>query len=294
MDRKERISLLTVASNRFFGRAASHIMFFKQVYNQSGLRRSYESYVALMLTVCSIGFISAFATSILIPTLVLGMPLPQLLLVSIVLSCVISIAVASTFIIFPLYRSGRRKKEIDANLVYTAGYMQVLSAGGIPVERIFERVAEVERSNSIRDLEIRIIANIKMFGLDASSALQDVTAHCPSEIFSKLLAGITNSLRTSPSLKNLLTFESQRLLHEKKEQMKKTLNSLTAFGELYITGVVIGPIVFIVLITILSVMGNVAFGLSPIMQLNLLVFFGIPALGAVCIVVLNSILPEEE
>jgi hypothetical protein len=48
------------------------------------------------------------------------------------------------------------------------------------------------------------------------------------------------------------------------------------------------------MITILSVMGNVAFGLSPIAQLNLLVFFGIPALSAVCIVMLNSILPEEE
>jgi hypothetical protein len=48
------------------------------------------------------------------------------------------------------------------------------------------------------------------------------------------------------------------------------------------------------MITILSVMGNVAFGISPVMQLNLLVFFGIPALSAVCVIILNGILPEEE
>jgi hypothetical protein len=48
------------------------------------------------------------------------------------------------------------------------------------------------------------------------------------------------------------------------------------------------------MITILSVMGTITFGISPVMQLNLLVFFGIPALSAVCIVILNGILPEEE
>jgi hypothetical protein len=67
-----------------------------------------------------------------------------------------------------------------------------------------------------------------------------------------------------------------------------------AFGEVYITAIVIAPIVFVVMITILSVMGNVAFGISPTMQLNLLVFFGIPMLSLLFILMLNNILPEEE
>lgn len=294
MEKQEKTSYLTVASYRLFGKMACRIAFLRRVYTQSGLHRSYESYIALILFSCSIAFVSTFVIATLAHCFILGMPPSEFLVAALVLSCVTSITVSAAFVAYPLYRKDQRRKEIDANLVYTAGYMEVLSAGGISIERILERVTEVERRVSIRDLANRLMIDVRILGLDVVSALQDVIVHSPSEIFSKLLAGITNTLKTSADLKDLLTFESQTLLHAKREQLKKTLNTLAAFGEIYITGIVIAPIIFIVMITILSVMGNVAFGLSPIAQLNLLVFFGIPALSAACIVILNSILPEEE
>jgi flagellar protein FlaJ len=273
---------------------ASRVALLRHVYAQSGLHKSYESYIALMLFSCSTVFVSAFVTATLMHYFIFDVLPAQSVIAAVILSCIASITTSAIFVTYPLYRKGQRRKEIDANLVYTVGYMEVLSAGGISIERIFERVIQVERRISIRDLANGLMTDVRIFGLDVVSALQDAMLHSPSEIFSKLLAGITNTLKTSANLKDLLTFESQRLLHEKREQLKKTLNTLTAFGEIYITGIVIAPIVFIVMITILSVMGNVAFGLSPIAQLNLLVFFGIPALSAACIVILNSILPEEE
>jgi hypothetical protein len=48
------------------------------------------------------------------------------------------------------------------------------------------------------------------------------------------------------------------------------------------------------MITILSIMGNVAFGLTPVEQLNLLVFFGLPIISTVFIVILNGVIPEED
>jgi flagellar protein FlaJ len=184
--------------------------------------------------------------------------------------------------------------EIDLNLVYTTGYMEVLSAGGIPIERIFDRVIQVERHPAIRDSAKRLITDVKVFGLDVVSSLNDVIKHSPSEVFSKLLVGIINTLKTSGDLQGLFTFETERLLSLKKEQMKKTLNSLLGLGEVYIAGVVMGPVTFIIMITILSVMGTVAFGISPIMQLNLIVFLGIPMICLAFIVILNSALPQEE
>ena len=135
---------------------------------------------------------------------------------------------------------------------------------------------------------------MKVFGLDVTSSLNDVIKHSPSEVFSKLLVGITNTLKTSGDLKGLLTFETERLLSMKREQLKKTLNTLLGLGEVYIAGVVMGPVTFIIMITILSVMGSVTFGMSPIMQLNLLVFMGIPMICLVFSVILNSALPQEE
>lgn len=294
MKEQERTPYLAVVSYRLFGRIASRFTFMKKTYMQSGVPESYESYMALMFLFSLVTFFSVFVAASLMHSVLFKLPFLHSLTAALVLSGIATLVVPAIFMMYPLYRADQRREQIETSLVYTTGYMGVLAAGGISAERIFDRVTQVEQHLPIRELVSRAMANIRIYGLDVVSSLNDVILHSPSETFSKLLAGITNTLKTSGDLKSLLTFETQRLLHAKQEQLKKTLNNLTAFGEMYITGVVIGPIVFIVMITILSVMGNVAFGISPMMQLNLLVFFGIPALSAVCIVVLNSILPEEE
>ena len=290
----QKDSFITALSYRLFGKGASRFRRLKQVYVQSGISRLYESYVALMLFSAVITFFVVFVTGALLDYFLFSLAITQLVLAVLALSTVASIIVIAMFIAYPLYRRKQMGAEIDLNLVYTTGYMEVLSAGGIPIERIFDRVIQVERHPAIRDSAKRLITDVKVFGLDVVSSLNDVIRHSPSEVFSKLLVGIINTLKTSGDLTGLFTFETERLLSMKKEQMKKTLNTLLGLGEVYIAGVVMGPVTFIIMITILSVMGTVAFGISPIMQLNLLVFLGIPMICLLFIIILNNALPQEE
>ena len=297
MAKSKQASFLTVMSNRLFSRItsqSSRFTAFKQVYQKSGLARMYESYVALMLFSSLVTFISAFTVGILLHRFLFNLTLFQYFIATLSFSCTISLIIPVAFILYPLSRKNQRRKEIDTNLIYTTGYMGVLSAGGIPIERIFDRVAQVEQHPPINDLAKRFMTNIKMFGLDVASSLEDITLRSPSEAFSKLLTGIANTVKTSGDLRSLLTFETKRLLHAKREQLKKTLSTLISLGEIYIAAMVMGPIVFIVMITILSIMGSVAFGLSPVEQLNLLVFFGLPTISTIFILMLNGVLPEEE
>ncbi|MEE8322515.1 MAG: type II secretion system F family protein, partial [Candidatus Bathyarchaeia archaeon] len=267
---------------------------FKQVYQKSGISRLYESYIALMLFALLVVFVSTFAIGAILHHFLFNLTLFRYLVAVLTFSCTISLTVPIMFLLYPLYRRGQQRKEIDANLVYTTGYMGVLSAGGISIERMFERVIQVEQYPAIKNLAKRFITNIKIFGLDVTSSLRDVTLCSPSEAFSKLLIGITNTVKTSGDLKGLLAFETTRFLHAKREQQKKTLGTLIALGEIYIAAMVMGPIVFIVMITILSIMGNVTFGLTPVEQLNLLVFFGLPIISTLFIVILNGVIPEED
>jgi flagellar protein FlaJ len=290
----EKEPFLTALSYKLFGRAASRFVFLKQVYERSGISRLYESYIALMLFSSVVTFAAAFVIGALLHYFLFRMAIMQSVVAVLVLSIIASITVIIMFVAYPIYHGKQRRAEIDLNLIYTTGYMGVLSAGGISVERIFDRVIQVERRPAIRELAKRLITDMRVFGVDVTSSLNDVIKHSPSEVFSKLLVGITNTLKTSGDLKSLLTFETERLLSMKREQLKKTLNTLLGLGEIYIAGVVMGPVTFIIMITILSVMGNVAFGISPIMQLNLLVFMGIPMICLIFIVILNSALPQEE
>jgi flagellar protein FlaJ len=293
-EQKEKKSYVTAVSYRLFGRIASSFELLRQTYDQSGISRLYESYVALMLFSSLVAFVSAFVAGAFLHYFLFSLAVLQFLVAVLMLSIVAALVVSVLFVVYPVYRRNQRKEEIDSSLVYTVGYMGVLAAGGISVERIFDRVIQVERHRAIKDLARRVITDVKVFGLDIASSLGDVIRHSPSAIFAKLLIGITNTLKTSGDLKALLTFETERLLHAKREQLKKTLNTLLGLGEVYIAGVVMGPITFIVMITILSIMGNVTFGISPVMQLNLIVFFGIPMISLIFVVVLNSFLPAEE
>ena len=115
-----------------------------------------------------------------------------------------------------------------------------------------------------------------------------------SEIFSKLIVSINSISKTSGEMKNLLAFETKNLLSLKREQLKKRLSSMVALAELYVTAMVMAPITFIIMITLLSVLGGSTMSLSPVLQLNLIVFFGIPVICVVFILILDSALPKED
>ena len=296
MRNPEKPSYLALLSYRIFGKLTPYFAFnaFREVYQKSGISRLYESYIALMLFTGSVTFGITLVIGFVFHHLLLNLTLTQYLVAVLTLSSTITIITLSMYIIYPLYRKNQRRKEIDANLVYTTGYMGVLSAGGISLERIFERVTQVEKRTAIRELAMRLIADVKVFGLDVTGSLDDLAQISPSETFSKLLVGLNNTVQTSGDLKSLLTYETKRLLQNKREQLKKTLGTLMALGEIYITAIVMGPILFLVMLTILSIMGNTPFGLSPVEQLNLLVFIGLPMISSLYILILNGVLPEED
>lgn len=285
---------LAGAGFKLFGRVVPRFAGFREVYMKSGLSRLYELYVALMLFASLIAFALTFVISSLVHYVLLRLPLVQSSEAALAFSFIAFMLVLIVSVVYPLYCRGHRRQEIDANLVYTAGYMGVLSAGGVSIERVFDRVIQVETRRSIQDLARRFIADVRVFGLDVVSALEDLVVHSSSDIFAKLLVGVANTVETSGDLKSLLGFETERLLALKREQLKKTLATLIALSEVYVTAMIMAPITFIVMLTILSVLGSVTFGLSPAMQMNLLVFFGIPAMSLAFIVLLNGILPEEE
>jgi archaellum biogenesis protein FlaJ (TadC family) len=292
----EKPSYFVFLSQWLFGKIAPRLVFkpFKEVYKKSGIVRLYDSYVASMLFTSMIVFSVTFAMSLIIHNLMLDVEIIQSLLAVTSLSCVITMIVPISFVAYPLYRGNQRRKEIDSNLVYTTGYMGVLSSGGISIERIFERVVQVEQRATIKDLAKRFIANIKVFGLDVTASLRDLAQVSPSEDFSRLLTGFVNTVKTSGDLKSLLAYETKELLQAKRGQLKKTLNTLMTLGEIYITAIVMGPILFLVMLTILSIMGTGPTDLSAVEQLNLLVFLGLPMISTLFILVLNGVLPEED
>jgi len=128
--------------------------------------------------------------------------------------------------------------------------------------------------------------------LDILSALNEMADQSPSRNLTKMIASIRTTIMTSGDLKNLLLYEVDRQLQKKREVLKNSVNVLVYIGEIYVTMMVVTPVLFILMITILSIMGGVGGG--AVVQLNLIIFFGIPVMTAAFIIILDQVLVIEE
>jgi flagellar protein FlaJ len=267
---------------------------FRRIYDESGVSVSYYDYEKRILLI-----VAAFFPIILVSTLILhkfvyNMPWSTVLPATFSLSITITTLVGFFLLSYPLYKRRQIRDKIEQGLVYTLSYMTILSTGGISIERIMERISEVEENLWIKRIVDKFIVDIKLFGYGISAALDDISKRNPSDIFKKLLESIGNCVRTSGDLKGLLSFEVESLLQMKREGLKKMVGILTYFSELYVALIVVAPILFIVMITILSVLGGGSDINSAVPQLNLIVFLGIPILASGFILMLDIVIGGDE
>jgi flagellar protein FlaJ len=264
---------------------------FRQIYRESGLATSFNDYMRQMAIIVTAVFSSTALLTFAVHLVLLRSS--KALPASFILSLSASILAAFALLYRPLHRRNQNRAKIDNGLVYSLSYMTVLSASGISIERILARLTEVEADSPLHLITKKFLMDVELFGFDVTSALADVTRRSPSDNLRKLFMSINNTILTSGDLKGLLTYEVERQIQLKKEGLKKLTGNLMYMGEVYVIVMVVAPILFILMITILSVIGS-SLGTSSVLQLNLIVFFGIPLMATGIIIVLDTMLGGDE
>jgi flagellar protein FlaJ len=265
----------------------------KEIYDESGLQTLFNEYTR------KVNIISAFIFSV---TLIISVAVNEIILnVVFIRNLISSLAISMSFgtisliigHIKPMYQRNQNKNYLENNLIYSLSYMSCLSSSGMPIERIFRRVSEVEDNPPFKTLINKFLVNVNLLGMDILSALNDMADQSPSKNLAKQIDSVRTTVMTSGDLKNLLLYEVERQLQKKREVLKNSINTLVYLGEIYVTMMVVTPVLFILMITILSIMGG-SFGGSSVLQLNLIIFFGLPVMAAAFIIILDQVLVIEE
>jgi flagellar protein FlaJ len=267
---------------------------FEAVYQTSGLDVYLDDYIAKairMTLICTLVFAIIPIPILLIP---LHMNIFQVILGSIATALIGGSIAGAIQINYPYYKRGEAKGRLEDGLIYFLSYMGVLSASGMSIDKMLEGITEVEDNPPLIHLTKKFIIDVRLFGMDVRSALKNIAEMSPSKIFAKQMESIRTTIATSGDLKTLLMYEVDRQLQSKKEKLRTKLNSLVYIGELYVAMMVITPTLFILVIAILSVLGGNSLGGSSVMQLNLIVFVGIPIMGAIFTILLDQTLGREE
>ncbi len=258
----------------------------KDVYRKSGINKPFDEYVETARLLLFIGFIVFYfiITGFHYLFQVQG---PKVIPSSFALSVSATFVLALLFFWYPMYIKDLAVSDIDRNLLNSVTFMLLLCKGGLSIERIIERVAETEPSKYIRTLLNKFLVNIKVYGLNPQESLTDISERSPSERFTQFLEGVVTTTQTSGDLDKLFEYESDLLIKRKEEENLALLNNIGFLSEIYVTILVIAPLLMIIMLTTFSFTSNEMSGASGINSLNLVVFAGIPIISAILMILVD-------
>ena len=277
---------------RFLSQRLPNLEGYKPAYEQAGIPLIYESYLSTAFLISGIVTLPTFFISLLLETRIIHTPTSLSVIGSVILSLSVFALAIFAFLAYPLHRRNNFKSKLDNQLAYSFGILGVLAASGMNVERLFERLAFSESNPVLAELAKRFLRNVRLFGMDTESALREVGEHSPSVAFSKMLDSIAIAFKTTGSIHDLVMFESARLFEEKRNKLSKVIGNLGVIAELYITLVVVGPIIFIVMMAIFGLLpsGHLP---DPVLMINIIVFVGVPAISMMFVIILDSIVTRS-
>ncbi len=86
---------------------------------------------------------------------------------------------------------------------------------------------------------------------------------------------------------------SKQSMRLKRNALKRYSDNLGVISEFYVTLLVAGPLLFVILLSVMGMLGGAGSGLlNPSLLLNLLTYIGIPIGSIIFMIVLDTLLPK--
>jgi flagellar protein FlaJ len=264
-----------------------------QTLQKSGLKINFKAYVSL--TILASIFITASVAVVLPVLLVLvsKMPLASALLFGFGGTLFAWALTVIGFYLYPVYCADKHKRELDDELPFTTGYMSILASAGVSPEKIFHSLSTLNVPLAASTEAKEIIKNINLFGLDVISALEKASSRTPSEKFRDTIEGIISTIHTGGNLGVFLRDKFRTAMKLKKLSLKKYADSLSVLSEVYVALLLTGPLLLVIMVSVMAVLGGGNLGiLSPDLLLSLLTYVGIPFCAAIFLIILDSTSPK--
>jgi len=264
-----------------------------QTLQKSGLKINFKAYVSL--TILASIFTTASVAVVLPVLLVLvsKMPLASALLFGFGGTLFAWALTVIGFYLYPVYCADKHKRELDDELPFTTGYMSILASAGVSPEKIFHSLSTLNVPLAASTEAKEVIKNINLFGLDVISALEKASSRTPSEKFRDTIEGIISTIHTGGNLGVFLREKFRTAMKLKKLSLKKYADSLSVLSEVYVALLLTGPLLLVIMVSVMSVLGGGGLGiLSPDFLLSLLTYLLIPVCAVIFLLILDATSPK--
>ena len=245
--------------------------------HKSGLRVSFKPYVSLTLLT---SLIITISTMLLVPPMlyfILQTALFPSLLFGAGGGLLAGALTIIFFYIYPLYQADNIKRNLDDNMAFATGYLAILAGASVSPDKMFRSLSKIPQKLAIVDGARIIVRDVELFGADIITALENASKCTPSEKFKELLEGFIATIHSGGDLTSYLLHRSRQNMKFKRIALRKFSDTLGVLSEFYVTLLVAGPLIFVVMLSVMAMLGGAGLGiLNPTLLLTLLTYIGIP------------------
>jgi len=257
-------------------------------------RMKYSSHEYLSLS-CFTSFL-AFLISLPILSFLLSYKFPIFLfsfLFSITIALFLSALLFFILLKYPKFVSASRSQKIEKDLPFASLYLATISSSKLPLHKTFEMFEKFGKYDAVVSEIKRINENVRNFGLDINTAIEKGIEENPSKKMQEFLWGLLSVSRGGGDVSLFLKERSRSLFEEYRRKLYEFSHSLTVYVEIYLTGVVIGSIFFVILTSIISgISGTPLESIVP-MQFFLMIFL-LPAVSLLFLFLVKKSSPGED
>ncbi|MBR9679917.1 MAG: hypothetical protein GOU99_02615 [Candidatus Altiarchaeota archaeon] len=254
---------------------------------KAGIALSGEEYLSMTMAISLFSPLIVCFLAVLV-LILLGASLLTTFLVFIVTYVLLAVTIFLIAYLYPSLSISDIQKSISNNLPFATIYMSTLAGAGMTPSKIFKIMSEFKEFGEVSKEAGRITKDIDLLGIDLKTALERAADRTPSKQMRELFWGIKSTITTGGDLKKFLMEKSKSYMADYRRYLDRFVDQLSVLMEVYITAVIVGSIFFIIMGTILGLMG----GGIPLNLVRLLIYIGIPMMSIMFMIMIAGMSPE--
>ena len=177
----------------------------------------------------------------------------------------------------PQLEARRRGDEVDRLLPHGVTYLYALSNGGVGIVDAIRNLAQADDTHGELAAEFdAVVREMDYFGRDPMAALRVRRDETPSPELARFLDDLDGVLETGGDVTTFLEDETDRTLDRARSRQEAFLETLSTLQELYVGGLVVGPLFLILVLLIISLVGG-----DTLPTLGVVVYLGMPVATAI-------------
>jgi flagellar protein FlaJ len=263
-------------------------------FKKSGMKSNFKAYISATILASLLFSVSTMLVVPLFLFFIFNVSLLLSLLFGVGIGLLAGALTVIGFYLYPSYRADSLKRALEDDLPFTAGYMSILAGAGVPPDFIWRSLAQIDVSMAVTDIAKNVVRDVELFGFDVISALETTSTRMSSERFKELIEGFISVVHSGGSLVKYLRNRSQQYMKLKQIALKRFSDTLGVLAEFYVTLMVAGALIFVVMLAVMSMLGGGGVGsLDSRLLLQLLTYLGLPVGSMVFLVILDMTSPKR-